>query len=838
MKRTIDAVVRAGRLALTMLPALAMLAGLIVTSSCTADGPEVESATTPAEVSRQNLAAGVKYECAPAPNYWGWKKPQHGDHGQLTDGQIVETWGTEAGPFYLLPSSMGWNRLPPVVVFDLGQARSITGIGLHTVLSQWGPWWPKTITVLVSDDNENFYLAGPELTPSHDQLEPPLTDEQVQQAVDRVMSQEPPTVWNRYDGLKATGRYVALFMTKPLGTGTIVVDEIEIYGHNEADPVSVRPEQVFNEGAGGVQSYKLFGAISERLSLEIEVLRRKITAASISESVRDDLLGQVEALDVRRQAMPVAPTAGFRAVFPINPLHAEVFAVQAALWRAEGAPQLRLWQTHRLDPLTPLQQPGGELPKLEIVMAQNAVRSDVLNISNARDDLAPVRLELRDLPAAHLDVCEVPLVDTKDLEPVAAALMPTIAVRGQHRIVVGPGMTRQIWLRCSSKGLAAGRYDGTIHLTSGEWSADVPVSIEILPVQMPAKFSVYIGGWEYPWAGTYQVTEQNLEQFLAVLKKYGVNTTWASNPFPYGKYDDEGNLIGAPSRKRLDEWLERWPAAALYCPVLFEILPMDTPHRDKKYEAWARDWSAYIQSKGIEPERVAMLIRDEPTKEAELKIILDTGRAIKKGEPRFKIWNDIHYPNPLKAPPVLSEVMRDACDIQCFNTGHFLDAPDETIAFMNQQAREGLQWWSYAGGGSHRLTDPYVTWQLRFWLCYDMGLTGAQFWAFGDGNSGFGWNEYFNRGTSRSPLYLSPDSITVGKAMEAMREGAQDYELLKMLEQRGGDDIVAELRADVKRVMISYTTENKPWKVQKDRSVADEVRIKVLRKLAALSDGK
>ncbi len=842
MKRTIDTAVWAGRLATTVLLTLAMLAGLTVTASCAADGPEVESVATPAEVSRHNLAAGVKYECAPAPNYWGWKNPQHGDHGQLTDGKIIETWSTEGGLFYTLPSSMGWNRMPPMVVFDLGETRTITGIGLHTILSPYGPWWPKSVTVLVSDDNENFYLAGPELTPAHDQLEPPVTDELVQQAIDRVMCQEPPTLWNRYDGLNATGRYVALFMTKPPDTGTIVVDEIEIYGHTEAASVGERPEQAFTEGTGGVLSYKLFDAISERLWRDIEALRQKITTSSIDSSERDDLLSQVAALDVRRQAMPVPLTAGFRAVLPINPLHAEVFAVHAALWRAEGAPELRLWQTHHLDPLAPLHQPSDETPKLEITMAQNAVRSDVLNISDARDDLAPVVLELHDLPAEHLEVCEVPFVDTKDFEPAAAALMPTMTVLGQHRIVVTPGMTCQIWLRCSSKGLAAGQYNGSIHLTSGDWSADVPVSIEVLPVQMPDKFSVYIGGWEYPWAGQYQVTEQNLAQFLAVLKEYGVNTTWAGNPFPYGKYDDEGNLTETPSRKMADEWLERWPDAAMYCPTLWIL---DRPRHQKgraalqdlakKDEAWAKDWSAYIQSKGLEPERVAMLIQDEPTTEGELKIILDTGRAIKKGEPRFKIWNDIHYPDPLNAPPVLNDVMREACDIQCFSTQHFLAAPDETLQFMKQQSREGLQWWSYTGGGSHRLTDPYVAWRLRFWLSYDLGLTGAHFWAFGDGNGGFSWNEYFNTGPTRSPLYLAPDGITPGKAMEAMREGAQDYELLKMLERQGGEAAVRALRRDVQRVLAVHTDELWLWKAPKDRSLADEVRIQVLRQLAEVS---
>ena len=94
-----------------------------------------------------------------------------------------------------------------------------------------------------------------------------------------------------------------------------------------------------------------------------------------------------------------------------------------------------------------------------------------------------------------------------------------------------------------------------------------------------------------------------------------------------------------------------------------------------------------------------------------------------------------------------------------------------------------------------------------------------------------------NVGPTRSPLYLAADSITIGKSMEAMREGAQDYELLKMLEQRGGADVIRELRADVKRVLADHTIEKWLWKTPKDRSVADAARVKVLHKLAILQRG-
>ena len=172
--------------------------------------------TTPlfGEPARQkNLAAGISYQATPSPNYWGWKNPQHGDHGQLTDGVLNEAWETKGAPLYAQHESMGWDRKPPVVVFDLGARRKITGFGLHSCLSPWGPWWPTEITVLVSDNNKDFYLAGPPVRPSHETFDPPLADARVQEAIGRILvkkGRDPSLHWFRQHGLDATGRYLSL----------------------------------------------------------------------------------------------------------------------------------------------------------------------------------------------------------------------------------------------------------------------------------------------------------------------------------------------------------------------------------------------------------------------------------------------------------------------------------------------------------------------------------------------------------------------------------------------------------------------------------------------------
>ena len=802
------------------------------------------------QTSFQNVAANAPYECVEPPNYWGWKGPHHGDTGQLTDGRTVQSWQTDKGPIYSLPSSMGWTGKAPVLVFDLGRRQPVAGVGIHTVLSPWGPWWPETLAVLVSDDNKSFHLAGPPLTVEPGRLDPPLKQEVVQAAIDRKLAEQghnASTHWCRWSSLRASGRYVALIMTLPPDTGTIVLDEIEVYAGAAEPPTMPAPAQVFTEGKGGWKSYRLYCAMNRRLVNDVAGLKGKIASSSAAKPQRDALLERLDTLDAPRRGMPVPRIEGFRAVLPICDLHRRIFQVQAALWRARGAPPLRVWHSHRWDPLGPLEEPRGAEPSLRIVMARNSVRSDVLNLANAADGPCTVRLTPNGLPSEHMDVFDVPLVDTKPGEAVAAALVPLEPKDGTYQVEAPSGMTRQVWIRCRSRGLAPGRYDGTIRVSTDvdrQPVADVPMTIDVVAVRLPDEFSLYLGGWDYPFPGSYQITDENLAQYVAVLHEYGVNVTWAGDRvMPLGAYDADGKLTAEPERSSMDQWLARWPDAKLYCVVLFgqwPLLPPDAPRRHEKIAAWAADWAGYLGSRGVPPDKLAILIRDEPTTAAELEQILLTARAVKQGAAKFKIFNDLHFPDPTKAPPLLAEVVKQACDVQCFGVRHYLIEPQTNAAFMKVHARPGLQWWCYTGGGSHRLTDPYVAWLLRSWFCYANGLTGAHFWAFGDGNGGFGWNEYLNAGPSRSPLYLAGQSVTAGKAMEAMREGAQDYELLLMLEKElaSGVRTDAEVKAarswlprEVTRVLDAHRVDRWLWKTPKDRSVADAVRIKILRTL-------
>ena len=100
---------------------------------------------------------------------------------------------------------------------------------------------------------------------------------------------------------------------------------------------------------------------------------------------------------------------------------------------------------------------------------------------------------------------------------------------------------------------------------------------------------------------------------------------------------------------------------------------------------------------------------------------------------------------------------------------------------------------------------------------------------------------------SYAPMFLSEDSVTAGKHLEAQREGVEDYEYFAMLDravreasERGltGPEVeearrlLESLPTSVSDAAFSRRTE---WLDESvDRTLADEARVRVLKALTAL----
>jgi len=160
--------------------------------------------------------------------------------------------------------------------------------------------------------------------------------------------------------------------------------------------------------------------------------------------------------------------------------------------------------------------------------------------------------------------------------------------------------------------------------------------------------------------------------------------------------------------------------------------------------------------------------------------------------------------------------------------------------------------WFYSARGPARLFDPYYYHRLQAWHCWRHGGAGMGFWNYWNYYNepdGTAWNEYVTsaaEGKSFGVAYTTPDSVTDGKHWEAVREGIEDYEYLRMLRDRieelkardvrapALEEAAEMLKAVPEEVAPRYHMGDTLWCADKDRSVADRCRVQVLKALDSL----
>ncbi len=406
------------------------------------------------------------------------------------------------------------------------------------------------------------------------------------------------------------------------------------------------------------------------------------------------------------------------------------------------------------------------------------------------------------------------------------------------------GMTRQIWLGFRPVGLSAGMHDGAIKVVAeGAPALEIPIELRVFDLDFPEEPSLHVGGWDYTDTNTmYGVTPKNLDAFLTHLQERYVDSPWATRGvMPYGKYDDRGELAAAPDTSRFDTWIKRWPTARRY--YVFNAVGNDIagtrigePLFETRVGNWIRFWVDHARSRGIQPDRLYLLLVDEPHRNEQDAVIVAWSRAVKAAEPEVVIWEDPTYRDPSKAT---SELM-EASDVLCPNRPMMLARGKEFVDFYRRQREAGRRLDLYSCSGPGRLMDPYAYHRLQAWSCFELGAETSFFWAFGDNGNGDSWNEYLTKRTSYTPLFLGPEVVTAGKHMEAIRESVEDFEYLVMLRElaqrldgkktaAGKDvpDLRKLLAAAVDRVLTAPNVNTLGWRDAKDRSIADAVRIQI-----------
>ena len=785
-----------------------------------------------------NLALGKPYALSLAPNYGHTIDP--GDAEQLTDGHRT------TGRLWMNKAAVGWSGgATKRITIDLGARQPIAGVSFSTAAGVAGVGWPADLWVFVGDDNETWHFAGDLLEMSTENGFPPQKG-----YANHTF---------RTTSMRTHGRYVRI-VARPDVLYYLFADEIEVYRGEAAWLGEPRGPTALADTGEPLATLKFNSLLKMQFRRDLHAVRQDVSEGSLTAAQSQQFRGQLNAMSQRVTNMPTVPRDGFRAVLPMTDLERDIFRLQASVWRAQGKPELRVWKSHRWDPLAPSAEPAGDgKPVLEVHMMKGEYRADVLNLTNASDTDWTARFRVSGLPGGtnpnYLQVHEVLCVGTRRFVAVSAALTPAHKEGDDYAILVPSGMTRQIWISFQPTRVEPGSHTGRITLSdSAGGTRSVEVRLRIYPLRFPKATTLRLGGWTYTdGKGTRGVTPQNRLALIAYLREHLVNAPWAiSAAMPLGRYDGQGNMVEEPDTARFDEWVARWPGAACY--MVFNALGYrghtmahfagskgGTEEFDRKVANWIRFWARHMRDLGLSPRQLGLLLFDEPNSKKHYDVITAFAKVINRTEPNVVLWVD---PQPYDNHTCVE--MMSAMDVLVPYRKQWLRSKEWFPKLFADQKQQGRELGFYSCDGPARRFDPFSYYLLQQWHCFAIGANWTQFWAFGDTSKADVWNEYDSDGRGPfTPFYLDVATVTGAKYMEAIREGVQDYEYLVMLREAitaaGARRDAAAVRAEkllataCDRVLAGETRDNYRWDEEKDRSVADRVRIEVLETLVALS---
>lgn len=773
-----------------------------------------------------NIARGCPVTLNPAPNY-----ENTGNHpASLTDG-IYTT-----GRLWHQDGTVGWikDRLDSITV-DLGKLQPISGISFSTAAGDDAVQWPASILIWVSDDRVNWRCIGDLL---------PLSDE---------YGQPPAKGYANYcyvtHDLKARGRYLRLSIFA--GGNFTFCDELEVYKGSDDLLASPVKGAVVKDGEieRRAREFYFSNRIIYRLGHDADAVRAAVKASKISDAEKSRLYKRLDDISEHITEVTERNSDKFEAVLPINAKDAAIFSVYGSLLKSRGLPTLFAWKKDRYDYLSPTEVPSHVFTPSEVGvrMMKNEYRSDALMLTAASEEPQDVSVSVRGIPGAPkpgwLSISAMPWTDTAPGTPIAAALPPMEYRDGAYKARIPAGMTTKLWITVDSSKLGAGSYHGIIDFKGPGREFIFPLNIYVSQVKMNRP-RLSFAAWDYCFQpGRYAVTAKNMGTAMATMRTHFVDTPWACPedvPMPAAdSFDAAGNLVKPLAFGDFDRWIHTWPEARHY--ILFlnaktEMggAPMGSDEFSVRVGNWVKALVKHSAELGIKPEKLGIMVRDEPGEESQ-KVIIAWAKVIKAAQTGVVVFQDCDMARPDRSQ-LMSKAL-DLADISCPMIDTYYKGGPETESYFNSLQASDHKMWLYQCEGPAHLLDPYRYHRLEAWHCFKHGAIGMGLWAFGDtGAFKSSWNEYSCMSNEYSPVFLRPTDINSGIHWEAVREGIEDYEYLSMLNDASANTHNAALKAQseallkesVDAVLKKFNSAAERWNRPDDRTKADEYRLKIL----------
>lgn len=411
--------------------------------------------------------------------------------------------------------------------------------------------------------------------------------------------------------------------------------------------------------------------------------------------------------------------------------------------------------------------------------------------------------------------------------------------------------TQPVWVTAYiPKAAFAGTYTGTVTVNTSAGSFPIGISIEVANVEIPdaanAGYTVsnwsFLSGWEdqadqiaiqYGYT-RYSPQWWSLMDKIAVnMKEHRINQLWVQT---IGLLLDGGSTVGPDGTisfnwSRFDEFIQffmdRGAVKGLesghlmlkddsgnYCiwglkrnsagDTVIAKMPYGSNEANRFAGQYLAQLKAHLQSKEW-LDKWYLSIGDEPNTESmEVTWRAAYDDLVSVYAPGMKVLNAFYRP--------LNE-MTDTYEGRLFCWVPILNIVDQNMSYFQSRQDLGEEFWDYvcvgpSGEYYNRFIDmPLSRIRMHQWYNYNNGITGTLHWA---------WNFWpLPNDTAATPgdnAIVYPDSAngTVRNTLryEALRDGAEEYELFKILET--GDSSLAHKLANA----VSPNAKNPPTDIR------------------------
>jgi len=451
----------------------------------------------------------------------------------------------------------------------------------------------------------------------------------------------------------------------------------------------------------------------------------------------------------------------------------------------------------------------------EFVSAQIAVRA-VKTLPDLRISIAP--LKHQDSGAAGVEAqarfvgyvpisTNTPDTPKEELDCAAPCLVPDPLLLDET-LCVDQDSTQPIWLTIFVPSDAApGRWRGAALIAAGGETVELPINLLVHPIALPSQRHLYVTNWiNRENFARHHGTEAYSPRFWQVVESYARNVAaHHQNVIPCWEWpricqEDDGKLSFDYSD--YDRWIETFMRAG--CSTLIEgggfarrglgqwevpWFEWREPHVRRRdgarvrmdpqtvIQQLVRSLVRHMKERGWH-DRFIMHVVDEPAPHTEADYKRKS-RLVHEWAP------DVRY---IEAMSLLDA--RGHLDIWVPNLDHFDQHRDHYLGLREQS---GFQLWFYTcmfptGRYPNRFLDfSLLKTRILHWINWRYRLTGYLHWGLN-----YWTDDPFHQDRLRDSLppgdcwivYPGPDGPIESLRWEHMREGLQDFELLRLLDQR------------------------------------------------------